>query len=129
MDPRLEELCTPTKMAERATILASTVPPYVHGAGWDVNSKHYSARRNKDVAEQEQNVVDKRDLLNQLSNMLREFKADVEPKVEAINTFIQDNDLEDFVNFESYGYIDITAMTECDPIDVALNWAASDHSC
>ena len=129
MDLRLQELCTPTRQAERDTIIAAEQPPYVQGADWSVNREFYSVRHAKDLAYQEQRVVNKREAIQTLANMLKELKQEVEPRVQAVLDYINEHDLDSFIDFERFGYVDITEMLECDPVGVAVKWMASDHSC
>lgn len=128
MDKRWEELDNPAATAQRQEILALTpVRPDPIWPGPEGTTEQWKARHEYDrvchvqtQARQEQEVVDKRAVIEQFAQMLKDHKA----RGEEIELFAQNNDIPGFCGWDG-----IENWTHRDPTDVALQWAASDHSC
>lgn len=130
MDKRFEELLTPTRVAERATILAMEKPEWVQGGDWSANRTYRRIQDQQRFTQQEQSVLDKREALSQLAVMLEELKDAIGDKAQKIQQFVVDNDLESIIDYSNWDdSVDIPKMLDSDPVGSALSWAASDHSC
>lgn len=128
MDKRWEELDSPAVNVQRQEILALENPrpdPIWPGADgtqeqWDARHQFDRIARLQVQARQEQEVVDKRAIIEQFAQMLKEHTA----KGEEIELFAQNNDIPGFCGWDG-----IENWTHRDPTDVALQWAASNHNC
>lgn len=128
MDKRWEELDNPAATAQRQEVI--TAGDAVVWTGWptqetlqEEKDAFWAGRRLQRLAmqaKQEQEVVDKRAAIEQFAQMLKDHRA----KGEEIELFAQNNDIPGFCGWDG-----IENWTHSDPVDVALSWAASDHSC
>lgn len=82
--------------------------------------KYDRAVRQKVQAIQEQEVVDKRELIEKFAKMINEYKL----AGEEIEKFAQENDIPGV-----YGWYGIDEWVNTDIIGDVIQWAASDHSC
>lgn len=133
MNIALEELATPTRQAERATVLSVEVPPFrIAGEGeshWEVNRERNRIVESQRRFRQEQKVCDKRFALLQLAALIDKFKSSVEGQHEAIIKYAKDNDLEEMLDFCVWDTYSIDPVLESNPVEAALKWMHSDHSC
>lgn len=125
---RFEELDNPIAAAKRKEILEIDNPrPDPIWPGVDGTKEQWAARHQfdriahlKTRASQEQEVIDKRALLEQFAKMIEDYKL----QGEAIEQFAQDNDLPGFCGWDG-----VQSWVHDDIIGTALQWAASNHSC
>ena len=128
MDTRFEQLDSPVTNAQREEILALDNPrPDPIWPGADGTPEQWAARHKFDrisrlqiQARQEQEVVSKRAAIEEFAQMLKDYKR----FGDEIELFAQNNDIPGFCGWDG-----IENWTHRDPVDVALSWAASDHSC
>lgn len=128
-----ELLSSPTKQAERRTILNMEVPEFkkpVDGESYGkVNSERNKIVHKQAGARQEQKVYDKRHALGVLADMIKQFKKSTEEQAGTIRKYAIDNDLDDMLDFCPWEDYSIDPILESDPIEAALKWMSSDHSC
>lgn len=125
MNP-FEVIDNPVMNAERAKILALEIKsiPYPGAEAtkeereeyWNI----YKIRNEKTRAEQEQEVIDKRDLIEKFVQMLDEYKL----AGEELEKFAQENDIPGVCGWEG-----VENWMNNDIIADAIQWASSDHSC
>lgn len=132
MDKRWEELDNPEVNAARSELLAldtaairpNPIWPEVGAVWtdeqWEARFAYERACSYKRQAQQEQDVLEKRAVIEQFAQMLKEHKA----RGEEIEQFVRDNDIPGFCGWDG-----IENWTDRDPVDVALQWAASNHDC
>lgn len=61
--------------------------------------------------------------------MIATFKAYVEGQHEAIIKYAKDNDLDGMLDFCVWDTYSIDPVLESNPVEAALKWMHSDHSC
>ncbi|WCO82027.1 hypothetical protein vBPpSSYP_45 [Pseudomonas phage vB_PpS_SYP] len=124
----IEQYNTPTRNAERATILAKELPEWKQEP-WPANRERSEIRQEQDFARQEQKVIDKRFHLEMLAGKIAAYKQGVEAGADEIREFAKTHDLGDMLDFEPWDIWSIDPILESDPIGSALKWMHSDHSC
>ena len=129
----LEELATPTRQAERATVLNVEPPAFrVAGEGeshWEVNRERSRIIDSQSRFRQEQKVCDKRFALGTLAEMIKTFKESVDGQADAIRQYAKDHDLDEMLDFCPWETYSIDPILESDPIGAAVKWMHSNHSC
>lgn len=127
-DPRFDIIDNPGANAQRQEILAMEVErpnPIWPGAEgtkeqWAARYAYDRAQHLKNQARQEQEVIDKRAVLEEFAKMIEDHKL----AGEAIERFAEENNLPGFCSYDGlYNWIDT------DIIGTSLQWAASNHSC
>lgn len=127
-DPRFDYIDNPTAQQVRdelrSTELVRPDPIWPGPQGtkeqWEARYFYDRACHRKQMAKQEQDVVDKRAALETFAKMIEEHKL----AGEAIEKFAEENDLPGFCGYDGlYSWID------SDIIGTSLQWAASNHNC
>lgn len=107
---QLNEYFSPTKLAELRT---------------KAQDRFYTTAR------QELKVYEKREALAKLSEMLEDLQKSMAEKVEAVQEFAKENDLENMVSFccWSDSQWEIGNMVNADVEHDAMKWMSSNHDC
>lgn len=128
MDKRFDQIDNPAANAQRAEILAiNPVRPDPIWPGPEGTKEQWAARYEFDrlcrlqmQARQEQEVITKRQALEQFAQMIADHKL----AGEAIEKFAEEHDLPGFCSYDGlYNWVD------SDIIGTSLQWAASSHDC
>lgn len=127
-DSRFDEIDNPARQKQRDEIF-SVVPvrPNPIWPGPEGTKEQWAARHKYDsecgfiqAAKQEQEVVDKRELIEKFAKMIEEYNA----AGEALNQFAIENDIPGVCGYEGY-----ENWIHKDIVGEALGWAASNHNC
>lgn len=116
-----DEIDNPEAAKKREEILAEPDLPWVkYSEDQEAWYAHCQQSLSKAQARQEQEVIAQRELIEKFAEMLKVANANIEE----LEKFAQENDIPGICGwsgFECWRYVD--------PVENALQWAASDHSC
>lgn len=127
-DPRFDVIDNPAANAQRQQVLSlELVQPDPIWPGPEGTKEQWAARyaydravQLKRYAEQEKELLDKRDLLEKFADMIAEHKL----RGEQIEKFARDNDIPGVC-----GWSGIENYIDNDIVGDAIQWAASNHNC
>ncbi|ATN92847.1 hypothetical protein QGX11_gp084 [Pseudomonas phage PPSC2] len=127
-DPRFDHIDNPTAQQARDELrsmeLVRPDPIWPGPQGtkeqWEARYAYDRACQLKQMAKQEQDVVDKRAALEIFARMIEEHKL----AGEAIEKFAEENDLPGFCSYDG-----LSNWLHSDIIGTSLQWAASNHNC
>jgi hypothetical protein len=125
----LDNLDLPVNRAERQTILDTPMKPWVPGSSWEENRPREQLAGLKRQAKQINDVLSKREALGKIAEMIAAFKNHVEKGAEEIREFAKNNDIDCMLDFEPWDTYCIDPILESDPLNAAIKWMHSDHSC
>lgn len=125
----LDNLDLPVNRAERQTIIDTPLPERVKDGGWEENRPREQLAGCQRQAEQINQVLSKREALGNIAEMIASFKDTVEKGAEEIREFAKNNDIDCMLDFEPWDTYSIDPILESDPLNAAIKWMHSDHSC
>ena len=133
IDKRLEELASPTNIAYIDTILAKPLPewkdPRKEDGTYDglTNRVRNKIQREQKRVRQIKEVIDKREQISKLAQMIADMKSKVTEASDEICEYMEQHDLYGMVSFDpdSVGYM----LDGSDPVEDAMRWMSSNHSC
>lgn len=125
----LDNLDLPVNHTERQTILDTPLPEWVKDGGWDRNREREQLTGLQRQAKQINDVLSKREALGKIAEMIAAFKDHVEKGAEEIREFAKNNDIDCMLDFEPWDTYSIDPILESDPLNAAIKWMHSDHSC
>lgn len=116
-----DEIDNPEAAKKREEILALPDLPWVkYSEDYDAWYASVTRTQSKMRARQEQEVVDKRELIEKFAEMLKTANENIE----ALEEFAVKNDIPGICGWSGY-----ECWRHANPVEDALQWAASDHSC
>lgn len=116
-----DEIDNPEAAKKREEILAEPDLPWVkYSENYDAWWAHVQQSSSKMRARQEQEVIDQRELIEKFAEMLKTANANIEE----LEKFDQENDIPGICGWDGF-----EVWRHDDPVENALQWAASDHSC
>lgn len=133
IDKRLEALNTPENFEYIEGVLSEKLPEWKNPQredgtrDWDANRERSRIQQKQKLASQIKEVIDKRESISKLAEMIKALESKMTTDLGSIREYIEEHDLYGIVNFDPevlmYGF------ANNDPIEDALNWMNSDHSC
>lgn len=125
----LDNYALPVNQVARQTLIDEPLPQWIKEGAWDRNWERTTLQAKQRQAEQINEVLDKREALGKLADMIAVFKQRTETDAESIREFAKINDLDQMVDFCPWSEWEVQGILDSEPLDAAVKWMHSDHSC
>jgi hypothetical protein len=126
----LDNLDLPVNRVARQTILDTPSQPWVPGSTWEENRPRELLAAQKREAKQVNEVLSKREALGKLAEMIEAFKERVSIDADSIREFAKNNDIDNMLDWCPWDTWSVDPILEStDPLESAVKWMHSDHSC
>lgn len=130
INQELDQYTLPVNVEFRKTIMNTPLPQWVPGTSWEENRPREILARQQREAQQIEEVLSKRKVLGKLAEMIAEFRERVNTDAESIREFAKNNDLDSMLDWCPWDTYSVDPIMDAgDPLESAIKWMHSDHSC
>ena len=126
----LDNHALPVNQMLRKTILDEPLPKWVPGSTWAENRPREVLASKQREAKQIEEVLSKREVLGKLAEMIEAFKERVNTDAEVIREFAKNNDIDNMLDWCPWDTWSVDPIMDANnPLESAIKWMHSDHSC